>query len=162
VATYQHRPADALRWADSAIAADSRYPRGYSDRALARLATGDTAGAALDANRAVAYAAQSPTSWTTGAVHAVRAVVLAAMGDTAAARSDAEISARHAGHALSPSPFVALGDRQRALDILESLPAHGMRCLASRWPLVAALDGDPRYDRLTASCPWRLSSAGRP
>jgi tetratricopeptide (TPR) repeat protein len=147
---YRHRYADAVRWADSAIAADQRFARGWIYRALARLMAGDTAGAVSDANRAVGLGGDG-----TGAVRAAHAVVRAAVGDTAAARAEADDVVAHGNTALMVSPFVILGDRRRALDVLEGLPAQGMRCVARLWPMVAPLRGDPRFERLTADCSWR-------
>jgi hypothetical protein len=50
------------------------------------------------------------------------------------------------------SPFVVLGDRRRALDVLESMPGQGMRCVAARWHQVDPLRGDPRFERLMSEC----------
>ena len=153
LAMYRLRFADAARWADSAVAADPRFALAYVNRALARLALGDTAGATADAAQALALG----TGAIAGAAHAAHAVVLAAVGDTAAARSEAEVALRAAAPSyLKLAPFAALGDRRRTLDVLEALPSESARCAATRWPNVAALRGDPRFDGLTAGCAaWR-------
>jgi len=149
---FRGRSADALRWSDSALAADPRFSRAYVTRAMARLALGDPARALDDAAQAVALSSRG----TAGEAHSAHAAVLAAVGDTAAARAEAEIAVPlGAGTGFTPVPFVMLGDRHRALDLLEAEASQVMRCVSTRWPGFAAMRGDPRFERLTAECPWR-------
>jgi TolB-like protein len=149
---FRERYADAVRWADGALAADPRFSRAYMNRAMAKLGLGDAAGALDDANRAVAFS----SGGIAGEAHAAHAAALAASGDTAAARAEAESSVPlGAGTGVAPVPFAVLGDKRRTLDVLEAMPTQVMRCASARWPGMAALRGDPRFERLTAECPWR-------
>jgi TolB-like protein len=149
---FRGRLAEAVQFADSAAAADPGLPRAYESRALARLSLGDPAGARADAERAVSLAAGEVLL----EVRAVHAVTLVATGDSAGGRREAE-SVVDAPYALGlvSLPFVALGERSRALDVLEALATRAARCIATRWPTLASLRDEARFQRMTAACPWR-------
>ena len=136
-------------WGDSAIAWDPQLVRGWLVRARARLATGDIPGA----DRDVAMAATlNPGARNSAEERAMRAMVLAAQGDTARARTVAE-SIAGPFTIFGGETFVAAGLPDRALDNIAQQSVGAMLCYRLRFPLLRALRGTPHYDRLAAGCP---------
>ena len=145
------RPAEAALLLDSVLATDSRYARAFMLRSLIGVLRGDPAGALADANRALSAAGGN----TIQEAHAYHAAALAATGDTAAARTEADSVSLTAGIGVAAFPYVVMGDRARALAVLAGMPSQTMRCAAARSPVLRALRGDPGFERMTAPCPWR-------
>ncbi len=145
---------EARRWYDSAIAIrpDAWQNQGFGARA--RLAVGDTAGARRAAARMLELV---PLASRPQAI-AVGAQIAARTGDTAAARAAAEPVAASLGTEgplavregfETALALVALGERGRALDLLERIRPRG----AWLWsylvmPLFDPLRADPRFQRL--------------
>jgi len=139
---------ESIEWCDSALAADPQHVRGYLVRGRARLLLGDAAGAARDAASALAIGRGGDAV----DAHGLRVLILAFGGDTAAARREAA-SAGYSGYFGFEWP-IAAGHADVSLDRIESMTSRATRCfLLTRYPALAALRGQPRYDRMAAGCP---------
>ncbi|HXY70292.1 MAG TPA: hypothetical protein VEH62_12635 [Gemmatimonadales bacterium] len=142
------RYAEAIAWCDSALAADPQHVRGYLVRGRARLLLGDPAGAERDAASALAIGRGGDAV----DAHALRVLILAWRGDTAAARRVAPASDLSGYFGLEWP--IAIGQADVALDVIERLTSRATRCYyLRRIPAVAALRGQPRFERLAAGCP---------
>jgi tetratricopeptide (TPR) repeat protein len=122
---------EARRWGDSAAAVDPNLARAYEVRAMARLGLGELALARADIERGLGLA----TGRMVDEIRAFRAVILAASGDTATARREANSLVDPASISgwVSGLPLAQLGDVGRALDLLEQIPSPLARCWAARY-----------------------------
>ncbi len=148
------RFAEAQQWYDSVLVIDPGAYYAYFGRAWARIQLGDGAGARFDAE-----------AWLRSARGARRfqgeatlALVDVTSGDSAAARARVERMLTDIGALEQLSPYegwplaaalVALGDWERALDVLERLQPRG----AKLWFFLRASEFDPirshpRFQRL--------------
>ncbi|OLB15477.1 MAG: hypothetical protein AUH07_03000 [Gemmatimonadetes bacterium 13_2_20CM_70_9] len=153
VALRQNRYRDAQRWADSTLAFDPAADYGYVLRALAELRLGNHVDARVDAETAVRLHAGFR-------VPAEAVVALAALqaGDSVGARARVERLEREARAANAPTitdaawvgrALVALGERQRALDLLERVRPRGARLwFYLRAPEFDPVRTDPRFQEL--------------
>ena len=82
----------------------------------------------------------------------MQALLLATRGDTASARRVAATAGRRY-QLFSGEMAVAVGDAEGALTEIEVNGSLAVRCYRLRFPLVAALRGQPHFDRLAAACP---------
>ena len=149
----ERRYEEARRWADSALAVDPGFHDGYAMRAVFRLYRGDTAGARGDAQSAIRVAA-GEQNWE----ERVLAQLAAREGDTVRARGLIERLLADAPNAPTVNPFyarhlaaalVALGDQQRALEVLESVRPRGAHLwFFLRSPEFDAIRSHPRFERL--------------
>jgi tetratricopeptide (TPR) repeat protein len=150
-----HQYAEARRWMDSALAVDPGFRPGYSWRALIRVLSGDREGARSDAETAVRL---GPDNQLWGAFEPPLVQAEAQAGDTASARARldrllAEIAdpnrlTVNEGWLLGTA-LVALGEHERALELLERVrPRGGMLWFRLRWPAFDALRAHPRFQRL--------------
>ncbi len=126
-------PGEARSLLDSALAVDPGFLLARLDRADARLRQGDTSGARRDlqASHCETCAADMWPSWT-----AWHALSLGSLGDTAAARVEADsVLARLQGagglswRVAEPLVFhyLRLGDSATALDLLERISPRGVK-----------------------------------
>jgi eukaryotic-like serine/threonine-protein kinase len=150
------RYASARRWFDSATAVNPGFYQAYAERAALRLATGDSAGARLDAETTVRLRPESDAL----SAEDVLAALDIGRGDTAAAQ------ARLARlRAVAPGPagagvhqaaawaalLVAAGEHREALAFLQRArvaPAHLRMHLEE--PRFDPLREDPRFGQLMA------------
>ena len=148
---------DALRWADSAVAADSTLVLAHVERARIRRLIGDTAGARQDADAVQRFA----TAGMHRLAEAMRLLAEAAGGDTIAARAQADRSFQEmvsdsAGSGLGfrdgayfALALAAAGDVDRALSTLERIRRWGLLVSAFfRSPELDVLRDQPRFQRL--------------
>lgn len=146
---FGHRYQEARRWLDSALAVGPDYGPAYTTRARVRLELGDAAGARVDAETAMRLS-QAP--WATSSM----ALVELQAGDTLAARRRVEplvdqVLASHQApgfDAWLAIPLVALGERDRALDLLELAPRGPELMWLLRLPTFDALRANPRFQRI--------------
>jgi len=151
---YHHRTADALRILDSAIAGnpDAYYSR--MQRAWARLEAADTAGARADLAETLRLTpADGPLD-----ADALAAAVFAALGDSAAARrhaarvvasADAEAPTRYQRAWYAAQALVAIGERERAVEMLSRATADGINLWwIAHDPYLRPLRSDPRFQRM--------------
>jgi adenylate cyclase len=142
------RYAEALANADSALAADPQLVRGLLTRARARLMLGDVSAADRDVTAAASLATAGRNA---NEVRSLRAMVLAAQGDTAQARQVAA-SLIGANTVFGDDMYPAVGWGERGLDRIEAESGPGARCYRLRYPLVRLQRGTPHYDRLATGC----------
>ena len=154
----RRRYGEALALEDSALALDSGAFWVYNDRAHTRLLLGDLAGARADAEAARRLGPTGSTYWG----EAVLAILAAREGDSAEARSRAGRLARSLAEPGRPTvqearwigaALVAAGEREQALDLLESVPVERRGALLwffLRFPELDALRAEPRFRRLMA------------
>ncbi len=140
---------EAQAWADSAVTWDPQLVRGWMVRARARLGLGDIPGAARDI---AAAAALNPEGRNASEERSMRAVILAAQGDTIQARTLANSLTGQQFTIFGSEMLAALGLPDRALDDIERQSGGAALCYRLRFPLLAALRGTPHYDRLAAQC----------
>ncbi|HEY6060558.1 MAG TPA: hypothetical protein VIV10_08235, partial [Gemmatimonadales bacterium] len=154
----QHAYAQALRWADSAVAVDSTFLQAHVDRARARRLLGDTAGARRDADVVQQFATAGTQRWT----EVTRVLADAAAGDTPAALARADRLYRETGAGDSTGPrlgfresvYLAIalavaGDQERALSILENARRWGLFLGGLlRSPEFDVIRDQPRFQRL--------------
>jgi TolB-like protein/Tfp pilus assembly protein PilF len=148
----QRHYSEALRSLDSALTVDPGAYYAYYDRARVRLLLGDVSGARRDAETALRIG-PAAAAWMEG----VLANVEVRAGDTSAARERVERLLR-SEHANRPTPLpkwylaatlVALGDRDRAIRLLERLGPRGPRLwFRLRFPELDPVRSDPRFQRL--------------
>ena len=138
----------AFAYADSAVAVDPQYARGLNARARARLGLGDLAGAERDV---VAGSAAAASGRNFADAQSVRAMVLAAQGDTAQARQVAQ-SISDDFTLYGDDMYAAIGWGERHLDQIEQQSVGAMICYRLSFPLMRRLRGTPHYDRLAAAC----------
>jgi adenylate cyclase len=162
VRRYQHRPEEAAQCVDSGLAADPQAYYLYADRANFRLAWGDVTGARADAEAA---ARSSPADYPFYA-EPMRASLEALNGDTAAARARLDrVVVRlpdpaHPNYLAAYSVAVAylrMGDRDRALSMLESARPRGLRIwFLTRDPSFDPIRDTPRFRALVEQSrpPW--------
>jgi TolB-like protein/Tfp pilus assembly protein PilF len=147
------RWAEERRWLDSAVAVDAGFYRAYADRSLVRLQQGDAEGARSDAEAAIRLGAGD-----TFRGPAALALVRVRQGDTSAARQSVE---RMLAGRASPDyvtvdeglwigmTLVALGERDRVLDLLEQVRPRGAELWHHlQWPELDAIRADPRFQRV--------------
>jgi tetratricopeptide (TPR) repeat protein len=148
---FGHRHEEARRWLDSAVAVEPHYAPAYGLRARVRLQLGDAAGARADAETAIRL---SRDVWAI----ATMALVEVQAGDTLAARGRVEplvhgLLARHRAtkfDAWLGVPLIALGEKERALDLLELAPRGPGLMWALRLPEFDPLRSYPRFQRIVA------------
>ena len=159
-------PAEAASLLDSALAVDPGFLLARLSRADARLAQGDTSAARrdLEASRCEGCAADMWPSWT-----AWHALTLGSLGDTAAARVEADsvLARLRLAGGLSwrvgvPLAFhyLQLGDSATALDLLERIAPRGVKLWslftgdlsAAFYPVASS----PRFRQIVsdATPPW--------
>ncbi len=154
----QRRYDDAIRWADSAVAADSTLVLAHAERARIRRLVGDTAGVRQDADAVQRFA----TAGMHRLAAAIRLLADAAGGDTAAARVEADrafqemVAGDSAGTGLGfrdgayfALALAAAGDGDRALRTLERVRRWGLLLSPFlRAPEFDAIRDQPRFQRL--------------
>jgi tetratricopeptide (TPR) repeat protein len=148
---YKGRHAAAMPWLDSALVIDPAFGFGYAVRALARLQTGDVAGARADAGAARRHT--EPVY-----AEAAFAMVQARLGDTLGARARiaglTSSALRRETLPVEESVFLAgalaaTGDRDRALRVLERARPRGAHLFSDlQWSHLDSLRRDPRFQRL--------------
>jgi len=153
VAARQTRYAEARRWADSALAIDPGADYAYVLRALAEFRLGSPAEARADAETAARLRAGFRVP-----AEAVLALVELQAADTPAARTRIERlerEIRSAGHATITDAawvgraLVALGEPDRALDLLERVRPRGARLwFYLRAPELDAIRSTARFGKL--------------
>jgi len=146
------RTAEARRWLDSTLALDPSFHFALAARALVRLQLADGLGALADAQAAL-RGAEEPL-YGEFAI----AIVEARLGDTVAARARAERLPASAFGAdpVSPHPgvfaaaaLVALGDHDRALDLVERLRPRGAHLATDLLlPQLDPIRAHPRFQRV--------------
>jgi len=144
---------DARRWLDSALAVDPGADYAYVLRALGHLRLGEVADARADGETAVRLRAGYRLP---GA--AVLVLAALAAGDTGAARARLDALEREIESAGRPTvtdaawvgrALVALGNPDRALDLLERVRPRGARLwFYLRSPEFDAVRSNPRFRRL--------------
>ncbi|MDP3774440.1 MAG: hypothetical protein Q8Q85_09255 [Gemmatimonadales bacterium] len=155
VLSFSHRWVVTLRLADSAVAENPLLWRARVGRARARLATGDARGALEDARRAHELGSGI-------AVYDALTVLVAAaaaLGDTASARGyqaafEAAPSADFARGMLATGPAIgriALGDREGAIAMLQTIPPSVIYSWILRYPEFDPIRADPRFQRIEAA-----------
>ena len=162
VRRYQHRPEESVRYADSGVAADPQAYYLYADRATFRLASGDVAGADADAQTAARTSPADYVFYT----EPVLATLEAAKGDTMAARARLDRLVARLPDPAHPNYLTAygvalaalrMGDRDRALSVLESVRPRGLRLwFLTRDPDFDVIRETPRFRALVEQSrpPW--------
>ena len=151
---FQHRPDEALRIAESGIAANPDAYYLYVDRADIELTQGDVAGARSDVEAAIRtrppdYRLSSET---------FAATLQAYAGDTAGARARLERAVAEVPDPAHPDytsaqwialAWLRMGERGRALGVLESAQPRGLNLwYVMRDPAFDPLRQDPRFRAL--------------
>ena len=149
----RRRYREAVRLADSALKVDPGFYYGYVDRSRSRLYAGDIAGARADAETALRLGSDDPRL-----AEAVLADVEVREGDTAAARARLDGLLHELPDTGSigglvvrffASTLVALGERERALDLLERIrPRGALMWYWLRQPDFDPVRSHPRFQRL--------------
>jgi TolB-like protein/Flp pilus assembly protein TadD len=148
----QRHYSEALRLLDSALTVDPGAYYAYYDRARVRLLLGDVSGARRDAETALRIG-PAAAAWMEG----ILAGVDVRTGDTSAARERVErlLRSEHANRATVAqnwylaATLVALGDRDRAIRLLERLGPRDPRLwFRLRYPELDPVRSDPRFQRL--------------
>lgn len=147
------RPREAARSLDSALALDPTFSYALALRAFARVRLGDLQAAREDAENAGRFGGGYLLP-----AEAARATVEAASGATGAGRARAERLPSYFVDPAQPIPreglfaalaFLALGDRERAVDLLGRVEPRGAELWSGlRLPEFDPLRGDPRFARL--------------
>ena len=145
----QGRFPQAIAWSDSAISADPGLVRGPLVRARARLALGDLDGAGAD----VARVTPTAVGGNADEVHEVEAMILAARGDTVAARAELARASGRLDLFLTEA-LVATGQPEQALAAIRAISSRTLRCVVLRLPAIAPLRGRADgADLFGMSCP---------
>jgi len=148
----ERRYVEGRRWLDSALARDPAFQFAYAFRALLGLHLGDLAAARRDGEMAVRL---SPGVTVPG--EAVLAMLDAATGDTGSARARVARLGREAPASDRPTSgdywisaaLVAIGERERALVLLERIRPRGVKLWSYlRYPEFDPLRGDPRFQQI--------------
>lgn len=150
----QHRTDEALRLVDSSIVADPQAYYAYVDRADMRLTLGDVGGARADVAASVRT---RPVDYIVSSEPLV-ATLEALDGDTVAARArlsrviaqlpDPAHPDYTAGQWIALA-YLRMGDRDRALGVLESVRPHGINLwYVMRDPGFDPIRGTPRFRAL--------------
>jgi len=150
---YARRYDKALPWMDSSLVVDPTFAFAYAFRALVRLHLGNMPGALADAQAATRIGGEDRQYGEAALV-----VVQMRLGDTVAARAGAEHLATtelrdqrvgiEAGW-FTASALVAVGDRSRALDVLEQVRPRGRHLWCDlQWIGLDPLRASPRFRRL--------------
>jgi TolB-like protein/Tfp pilus assembly protein PilF len=150
----ERRTGEALRLADSGLAADPQAYYAYLDRANMRLTAGDLAGARAD----IAAAVRTGPPDFAAASEPLVATLEAYRGDTAAARERLDRlivslpDPAHPGYSAAQSialAYLRVGDRGRALSALESARPRGIYLwFVMRDPGFDPVRSDPRFRAL--------------
>ncbi len=154
----QHAYAQALGWADSAVAVDSTFLQAHVDRARVHRLLGDTAGARRDADIVQRLATAGMQRWT----EVTRVLADAAAGKTLEAQARADRLYREAGAGDSTgsrlgfreSAYLAIalavaGEPDRALNTLENVRRWGLLLGGLlRSPEFDVIRDQPRFQRL--------------
>ena len=152
--SFQHRPEEALRIADSGIAANPDAYYLYVDRADFKLAQGDVAGARPDVEAALRT---RPSDYLLSS-EALAATLQAFDGDTAGGRARVERVVAQLPDPAHPDytsaqwialAWLRMGDRGRALTALESARPRGLNLwYIMRDPAFDPIRQDPRFRAL--------------
>jgi len=148
----ERRYAEGRRWLDSALARDPAFQFAYAFRALLELHLGELAAARRDGETAVRL---SPAITAPG--EAVLAMLDAAAGDSGSARARVARLVREvpasdrptSGNYWLSAALVAVGERERALALLERIRPRGIKLwFYLRYPEFDPLRGDPRFQQI--------------
>ena len=165
IALVERKLLEAGAWLDSAVTVDPTFAFAYPFRAAVRTALGDTAQARADALMALrlggGYRLPGEAALVDLDAHAGR---LAAAKRRASGLESLMLNPRHPAYreaVYTAAAFVAAGESDRALDVLERTAPLGAQLWASlRAPWFDALRARPRFQRLAAEAAPVV--AGRP
>jgi len=156
-----HRPAEAARILDSAIALGRHDLTVYSPRLLARIVLRDTAGARMDLDYVGGLLRPSLESDSIADVfyRAMQVVVAALRGDSTAARQELDsLLRRHPPDGIQLGTMLAylavahlaVGDREHGLVLLLRVPRTTALSIGLSNPVWDPVRADPRFRQLAA------------